>query len=163
MNLHSDIHATDLIHLLSIGLRILTFIEYQARKRLSEMDEKLSGIYAGNPKLAIALPTTEAMLQAFKGIYLSVVSIGDQVLCHVTLLLDVQAKFLSCWTYRRISIPNWPTISQNQFHNDRTMSKCLSKNARKSFITENTEFFNGFLGGLCAFSGLFFLVSTCSN
>jgi transposase len=95
MYLQSDERATGLIHLLSIGLRILTLIEYQARKRLTELDEKLSGIYAGNPKRATARPTTEAMLQAFKGVYLSVVSIGDQVLYYVTPLSDVQAKILS--------------------------------------------------------------------
>ena len=95
MYLQSDERATGLIHLLSIGLRILTLIEYQARKHLAELDEKLSGIYAGNPKRATAHPTTEAMLQAFKGIYLSVVAIGDQVLYHVTPLSDVQTKILS--------------------------------------------------------------------
>jgi transposase len=95
MYLQSDERATGLIHLLSIGLRILTLIEYQARKRLADSDEKLSGIYAGNPKRATSHPTTEAMLQAFKGIYLSVVTIGEQVLYHVTPLSDVQAKILS--------------------------------------------------------------------
>jgi transposase len=86
MYLQSDDRATGLIHLLSIGLRILTLIEYQARKRLADLNEKLSGIYPGNPKRATSYPTTEAMLQAFKGIYLSVVTIGEQVLfpCDAT-------------------------------------------------------------------------------
>lgn len=95
MFLQSDQRATGLIHLLSIGLRILTLIQYQARKRLAELNEKLSGIYAGNPKRATSSPTTEAMLQAFKGIYLSVVSIGEQVLYHLTPLSVVQTKILS--------------------------------------------------------------------
>lgn len=94
MYLQSDERATGLIHLLSIGLRILTLIEYQARKHLVDLDEKLSGIYAGNPKRSTAHPTTEAMLQAFKGVYLSVVSIGEQVLYHVTPLSNVQTKIL---------------------------------------------------------------------
>lgn len=95
MFLQSDQRATGLIHLLSIGLRILTLIQYQARKRLAELNEKLSGIYAGNPKRATSSPTTEAMLQAFKGIYLSVVSINEQVLYHLTPLSEVQTKILS--------------------------------------------------------------------
>ena len=94
MYLQSDERATGLIHLLSIGLRILTLIEYQARKRLAELNEKLSGLYAGNPKRATAHPTTETMLQAFKGIYLSVVTIGEQVLYPVPPLSDVQTKIL---------------------------------------------------------------------
>jgi transposase len=94
MYLQSDERATGLIHLLSIGLRILTLIDYQARKCLADLNEKLSGIYAGNPKRATAHPTAEAMLQAFKGIYLSVVTIGEQVLYHVTPLSEVQTKIL---------------------------------------------------------------------
>jgi transposase len=117
MYLQSDERATGLIHLLSIGLRILTLIEYQARKRLTDLNEKLSGIYAGNPKRATAHPTTEAMLQAFKGIYLSVVSIGDQVLYHVTPLSDVQAKILS--------LLDFPTDTYTQLANN--FSKPVSK------------------------------------
>ena len=60
-----------------------------------DLNEKLSGIYAGNPKRDTAHPTAEAMLQAFKGIYLSVVTIGEQILYHVTPLSDVQNKILS--------------------------------------------------------------------
>ena len=95
MYLQSDERATGLIRLLSIGLRILTLVEYQARKCLMDLNEKLSGIYAGNPKRDTAHPTAEAMLQAFKGIYLSVVTIGEQILYHVTPLSDVQNKILS--------------------------------------------------------------------
>jgi transposase len=95
MYLQSDERAIGLIHLLSIGLRILTLIEYQARKHLADLNEKLSGLYAGNPKRATDHTTTEALLQAFKGIYLSVVTIGEQVLYHMTPLSDVQGKILS--------------------------------------------------------------------
>jgi transposase len=93
--LHSDERATGLIHLLSIGLRILTLIEYQARQRLADLNEKLPSLYARNPKRATDLPTAEAMLQAFKGIYLTVVTLDDQVLYLVTPLSDVQGKVLS--------------------------------------------------------------------
>ena len=117
MYLQSDERATGLIHLLSIGLRILTLIEYQARKRLADLDEKLSGIYAGNPKRATSHPTTEAMLQAFKGIYLSVVSIGDHILYHVTPLSDVQTKILS--------LLDFPTDIYTQLANN--FSKPVSK------------------------------------
>jgi transposase len=95
MYLQSDERATGLIHLLSIGLRILTLIEHQARQRLADLNEKLSGLYAGNPKRATDHPTAEAMLQAFKGIYLSVVILDDQVLYHVTPFSEVQGKILS--------------------------------------------------------------------
>jgi len=95
MYLQSDERATGLIHLLSIGLRILTLIEHQVRQRLVDLNEKLSGLYAGNPKRATNRPTAEAILQAFKGMYLSVVTLGEQVLYHVTPLSDVQGKILA--------------------------------------------------------------------
>jgi transposase len=95
MYLQSDDRATGLIRLLSIGLRLLTLIEHQARQRLADLKEKLPGLYAGNPNRVTARPTAEALLQAFKGIYLSVVTLGEQVWFHVTPLSDVQKKILA--------------------------------------------------------------------
>jgi len=95
MYLQSDTRATALIRLLSLGLRILTLIEHTARQRLADLNQKLPGLYAGNPKRTTDRPTAEAMLQAFKGIYLSVVTLGEQVLYHVSPLSEVQTTILS--------------------------------------------------------------------
>jgi transposase len=95
MYLQSDQRATGLVRLLSIGLRMLTLIEHQVRQQLAETNETLAGLYAGNPKRTTERPTAEAMLQAFKGIHSSVVSIGEQILYHVTPLSDIQQKILS--------------------------------------------------------------------
>ena len=95
MYLQSDERATGLVRLLSIGLRMLTLIEHRVRQQLAETNQVLTGLYAGNPKRTTERPTAEAMLQVFKGIHLSVVSIGEQVLYHVTPLSDVQQKILS--------------------------------------------------------------------
>jgi transposase len=95
MYLQRDERATGLIRLLSIGLRMLTLIEHRVRQRLAETNDILAGLYAGNPKRTTERPTAEAMLQVFKGIHLSVVSIGEQVLFHVTPLSEVQQKILS--------------------------------------------------------------------
>jgi transposase len=95
MYLQNDERATALVRLLSIGLRILTLIEHRVRQQLADLKEKLPGLYAGNPTRATDRPTAEAMLQAFKGIYLSVVRLGEQVLYHVTPLSELQAKILS--------------------------------------------------------------------
>jgi transposase len=95
MYLQSDQRATGLVRLLSIGLRMLTLIEHRVRQRLAETNEILAGLYAGNPKRTTERPTAEAMLQAFKGIHLSLVSIGEQVLYHVTPLSELQMKILS--------------------------------------------------------------------
>jgi transposase len=93
--LQSESRTTALVRLLSIGLRILTLIEFQARKRLSETHDKLAGLAAGNPKRTTTRPTVEAMLEAFKGIDLTLVAMGGQTLRHITPLSDVQKKILT--------------------------------------------------------------------
>lgn len=74
---------------------MLTLIEHCARQQLADLKENLPGLYAGNPKRATDRPTAEAMLRAFKGIYLSVVTLGEQVLYHVSPLSDVQTNILA--------------------------------------------------------------------
>jgi transposase len=93
--LQSEYRTTALVRLLSIGLRILTLIEFQARKRLTETKDKLAGLAAGNPKRTTARPTVEAMLEAFRGIDLALVTIGGQTLRHITPLSNVQKKILT--------------------------------------------------------------------
>jgi hypothetical protein len=62
---------------------------------LADTKDKLAGLAAGNPKRTTARPTTEAMLEAFKGIDLALVSIGGQTLRHITPLSEVQKKILA--------------------------------------------------------------------
>jgi len=95
MYLEDDRRATGLTHLLSIGLRVLTLLEHVARGHLAEKNEKLSGLYAGNPTRATNRPTTEAMLQAFKDIFLSVVTVGGYTYRHLSPLSDLQQKVLA--------------------------------------------------------------------
>jgi hypothetical protein len=65
--------------------------------RPKEIMFKLVGInYFRKSKTGYGSPQCgSAMLQAFKDIYLSVVTIGEQVLYHVTPLSDDQAKILA--------------------------------------------------------------------
>ncbi len=95
MYLHSDQRATGLIRLLSIGLRILTLLEWSCRQRLAESKATVAGLYAGNPKRTTARPTAEALLGAFKHIHLSLVTIGQQLHRHVTPLSEVQQHLLA--------------------------------------------------------------------
>jgi transposase len=50
MYLQREDHIKGLIRLLSIGLRVLNLLEFQVRRRLASLEEKLAGLYAGNPK-----------------------------------------------------------------------------------------------------------------
>ncbi|MCL0080236.1 transposase, partial [Dehalococcoidia bacterium] len=84
MYLQNDDHATGLIRLLTIGLRVLTLLEFTVRRRLAAENEKLSGLYAGNPKRSTARPTAESMLRAFKEIALIMITAGKQIQRHLT-------------------------------------------------------------------------------
>ena len=95
MYLEDDRRATGLIRLLSVGLRVLTLLEHVARCRLTEVGEKLSGLYAGNPTRATDRPTTEAMLRGFKDTFLSFVTLGEQNYRHLTPLSELQQKILN--------------------------------------------------------------------
>ena len=95
MYLQDDQRATGLTRLLSIGLRVLTLVEHVARCHLEENGEKLSGLYSGNPTRATNRPTTEAMLQAFKDIFLNFVIVGDQTFRIISPLSKLQQKILN--------------------------------------------------------------------
>jgi transposase len=84
-----------LIRLLSIALRVLCLVEFTVREALQKQDEKLSGIYAGNPKRATAKPTTEMMLRVFRGITLTLVNFNEVDQCFITPLNAVQKRILA--------------------------------------------------------------------
>lgn len=97
MYVQSDQRATGLVRLLSIGLRVLTLLEFRARQHLARSQESLSGLYAGNPKRTTSRPTAEALLQAFQHIHLSVVTLGQQCHRHITPLSELQKRILALW------------------------------------------------------------------
>lgn len=87
-------HATGLVRLLSLALRVLTVAEFVVREKLRATHTTVKGIYAGNPQRATAQPTTERLLQAFAEITLTVVSLPDRVIRHLTPLTEVQQQIL---------------------------------------------------------------------
>lgn len=93
--LSSTTRIKGLIRLLSIALRVLCLVEFEVRKSLQEEDEKLNGIYAGNPKRATAKPTTEMMLTVFRGLSLNVVGFNGNDHYCMTPLNPVQIRILT--------------------------------------------------------------------
>jgi transposase len=93
--LQREDHITGLIRLLSIGLRVLTLLEFQVRRSLKENREKLLGLYTGNPKRETARPTAEIILAAFKEITLILIGVKDEVYAHLTNLSPLQQHILS--------------------------------------------------------------------
>lgn len=95
MYLQRDDHATGLIRLLSIGLRVLTLLEFVVRRGLKAQDEELAGLYAGNPKRVTTQPTAERLLEAFQEITLTVIREPKQIRRHLTVLSKLQQRILA--------------------------------------------------------------------
>ena len=109
MYLERDDHATGLIRLVSIGLRVLTMLEFLVRRRLAQPEDELAGLYAGNPKRTTARPTAERILEAFKDLTLTLIHEPHRSLRHLTPLSDLQQRILSLLdfspeTYTRLCI-----------------------------------------------------------
>src|SRR2546426_3893335 len=79
MYVQRDDHATGLMRLLSIALRVLTLLEFVVRRQLKAEGATLAGLYAGNTKRETARPTAERLLEAFQEVTLTVVEGGHQV------------------------------------------------------------------------------------
>jgi transposase len=95
MYLERDDHATGLIRLLSIGLRVLTLLEFVARRRLAAEQGVLAGLYAGNPKRATTHPTAERLLESFEGLTLTIIGEGPRRQFHLTPLSALQQRILT--------------------------------------------------------------------
>ncbi len=88
-------HVTGLVRLLSIGLRVLTLLEGVVRRRLAETQERLAGLYAGQPTRTTAQPTAEQLLRAFRGITLSIMTEPDRQRRHLTPLSPLQQRIVA--------------------------------------------------------------------
>lgn len=113
MYLQDDRRATGLIRLLTIGLRVLTLLEFDVRRHLAERAEELAGLYAGNPKRTTANPTAESLLEAFQEINLNVATIGQDVHRYITPLSDLQHKILVLLDFPANIYTRLATPSQN--------------------------------------------------
>lgn len=95
MYVEREEHATGLIRLLSIALRVLTLLEFVVRRNLAASGETLSGLYAGNAKRVTAQPTAERLLAAFEEVTLTIVEAGSQRIRHLTPLSALQQRILA--------------------------------------------------------------------
>jgi len=89
-----DDQVIGLTNLLSVGVRLLTLIEFIVRQKLKQGQEKLVGLHAENPKKGTDTPTTERLLKAFSNITFTIVRLPGQVIQHVTPLTPLQIRIL---------------------------------------------------------------------
>jgi len=94
MYVQRDDHATGLIRLLSLALRVLTLLEFVGRRQLAAAGTKLAGLYAGNPRRATDRPTAERLLEAFEDITLTIIKEAQQTARYVTALSPLQQRIL---------------------------------------------------------------------
>jgi transposase len=83
-----------LVHLLSIGLRLLTLLEFEVRRGLQESGEKLRGVYPGQAGRATRRPSAELLLAVFRGVDMWVVEHEGVRFRQVTPLSTVQKRIL---------------------------------------------------------------------
>jgi len=99
-----------LMVLLSIGLRVLTLVEFVVRRELDQRQESLAGLYEGNRKRVTDRPTTERLLRAFEGIVLYCWQTGEQASYQLTPLTDLHKRILNLMSlpadlYARLGYP----------------------------------------------------------
>jgi transposase len=91
---HRDDQVQGLLHLLSLGLRLLTLIEFVVHRKLKQSDETLSGLYPENPKKCTNRPSTERLLKAFENITMTIFTVEGQSYRHLTPLTSLQQEIL---------------------------------------------------------------------
>jgi hypothetical protein len=87
--------TTGLIRLLSIGIQVLTLLEFGVRRRLATAKTPLGGLYVGNPERATAHPTAERLLAALQGLTLTIIWEGRRPRRHLTPLSRVHQSILA--------------------------------------------------------------------
>jgi transposase len=97
MYLQDEERMQGLVYLLSLGLRILTLLEWVVRERLHKEGAKLQGIYPGQPGRKTARPSAELLLGVMKTISMSVVEVNGQIHVLLSPLTEVQKRLLELW------------------------------------------------------------------
>jgi transposase len=89
-----DDQVKGLLHLLSLGLRLLTLIEYVVHRQLGQTHDSLQGLYPEHPQKSTTRPSTERLLKAFENITLTFIEMDGQLHRHLTPLTPLQEKIL---------------------------------------------------------------------
>jgi transposase len=95
MYLEREDHVTGLIRLLSVGLRVLTLLEFVVRRRLAADGGVVAGVYTGQPTRATAQPTAERLLATFQEVTLTIIHEDRDTRWHLTPLSPVQQRILA--------------------------------------------------------------------
>ena len=81
--------------MLGLALRVLTLLESVVRQRLAAEQATLSGLHQDSPTHVTARPTAGRLLEAFKGLTLTTIHLGDQLHRHLPPLSVLQQRSLA--------------------------------------------------------------------
>ena len=100
-----------LTHLLTLGVRVLTVMEFVLRRSLQNDQATLPGLHPENKQKRTDKPTAERLLKAFSGISLTIMknAAGEEILRRLTPLSGVQEDILqrlglAATLYRQLEI-----------------------------------------------------------
>ena len=87
-----------LTYLLTLGVRVLTVMEFVLRRSLQNDQTKLPGLHPENKTKMTDKPTAERILKAFADVSLTIIkqAAGEEILRRLTPLSGVQEDILHC-------------------------------------------------------------------
>jgi transposase len=108
----TDDQIRGLTHLLTIALRLLTFIQMKIRDTLAKEETSLTGLYEGQSTRTTTRPTASRVLRAFvrEEITLAYITIGDQSYTNRSPLSELLTTIL---TYLGLSASLYTSLIQN--------------------------------------------------
>jgi len=91
-----DDHIEGLTYLLTLGVRVLTVMEFVLQQSLRNDQAKLPGLHPENRKKMTDTPTAERLLKAFADVSLSILktATGEDILWRLTPLSELQQEIL---------------------------------------------------------------------
>lgn len=93
--LHKENRIKALVRLLIVALKFSTLIQHQVRTELQKTGQYVNELYPGNPGRKTNQPTTNLILDAFKGFSLVTIELPDgKPFCKITKLSPIQIKLL---------------------------------------------------------------------
>jgi transposase len=89
-----DDQVVGLLNLLSLGLRLLTLIEFVVHRQLTQTQNTLTGLYPENPKKSTNRPSTERLLKVFDHMTLTIFTVEGQSHRHLPSLTPLQTQII---------------------------------------------------------------------
>jgi transposase len=107
-----DHQIIGLTHLLTLALRLLSLIETQVRRGLSDTQQTLLGLYPGQPQRATSQPTATRLLKAItrEEMTLARIEIGPQIYWHMTPVPELLGRVLA---FLGLSVSLYTRLTEN--------------------------------------------------